>query len=125
MIGIDTNVLVRYLVRDDERQFDAARRLIDRQEGANEPVLISLVVLAETEWVLRSRCGLNKAGIAAAFSALLDTADLMFEDEPTIEHALYTWNDSRADFHRLPYQRPPPTPRLPLHGDLRRQGLEA
>jgi len=98
MLGVDTNVLVRYLTRDDERQFEAARKLFDRREGANEPMLISLVVLAETEWVLRSRYGLGKADIAASFSALLDTADLVFEDEPTLEQALYTWKDSRADF---------------------------
>ena len=98
MIGVDTNVLVRYLVRDDQRQFEAARRLINREDGANEPTMISLVVLVEAEWVLRSRYDLNKADIAAAFSALLDTADLVFEDEPTLEHALYMWKDSRADF---------------------------
>ena len=98
MIGVDTNVLVRYLVRDDQRQFEAARRLINREDGANAPTMISLVVLVEAEWVLRSRYDLNKADIAAAFSALLDTADLVFEDEPTLEHALYMWKDSRADF---------------------------
>lgn len=98
MIGVDTNVLVRYLVRDDQRQFEAARRLINREDGANEPTMISLVVLVEAEWVLRSRYDLNKADIAAAFSALLDTADLVFEDEPTLEHALYMWKVSRADF---------------------------
>ena len=95
MIGVDTNVLVRYLVSDDQRQFEAARNLI---LGANETVLISLVVLVETEWVLRSRYDLGKARIAAAFSGLLETTDLVFEDEPAVEHALYAWKDSRADF---------------------------
>ena len=60
MLGLDTNVLVRFLVRDHEAQFERARRLIKREVGAQEKVLISLMVLLETEWVLRSRYGLPK-----------------------------------------------------------------
>ena len=44
MLGIDTNVLVRFLVRDHEAQFERARRLIKREVGAQEKVLISLWV---------------------------------------------------------------------------------
>jgi predicted nucleic-acid-binding protein len=60
--------------------------------------LVSLLVLLETEWVLRSRYELVKSDIVAAFSALLDTADLTFEDEPSVELAVYSWKDSAADF---------------------------
>jgi predicted nucleic-acid-binding protein len=60
--------------------------------------LVSLLVLLETEWVLRSRYELTKAEIATAFSALLDAADLSLEDEPAIEQAVYSWKDSSADF---------------------------
>ena len=98
MLGLDTNVLVRYLVQDDRRQYEKARRLIQREAGNGEPVLISLLVLLEVEWVLRSRYGLSKADILAAFSALLDAADLAFEDETSVEYALYSWKDSAADF---------------------------
>jgi predicted nucleic-acid-binding protein len=98
MLGLDTNVLVRYLVRDDQLQFEKARRLIRRESDKGEPVLISLLVLLETEWALRSRYELSKPEILSAFSTLLDVADLAFEDEPSIEHALYSWKDSSADF---------------------------
>jgi predicted nucleic-acid-binding protein len=98
MIGIDTNVLVRFLVRDDQQQFERARRLIKREVGSGETVLISLVVLLETEWVLRSRYGLGKTEIVATLSALLDTVELQFEDEPAIEEAVFTWKDSAAEF---------------------------
>ena len=98
MLGLDTNVLVRYLVRDDQLQFEKARRLIKREAGKSEPVLVSLLVLLETEWVLRSRYDLSKPDILSAFSTLLDVADLAFEDEPSVEHALYSWKDSVADF---------------------------
>ena len=60
MLGIDTNVLVRFLVRDDEAQFEKARRLIRREVGTGEDVFVSLMVLMETEWVLRSRYSLQK-----------------------------------------------------------------
>src|ERR1700733_12788199 len=98
MLGLDTNVLVRYLTQDDRRQYEKARRLIHREAGKGEPVLVSLLVLLEIERVLRSRYGLSKAEILAAFSALLDAADLAFEDETSVEYALYSWKDSGADF---------------------------
>lgn len=98
MLGVDTNVLVRYLIRDDPPQYEKARRLIDREVTKGEPVLVSLLVLLETEFVLRSRYELAKADIVTAFSALLDTADLAFEDEPSVENAVYSWKDSAVDF---------------------------
>ena len=48
--------------------------------------------------MLRSRYELSKAEILAAVSALLDAADLAFEDEPSVEHAVHSWKDSAADF---------------------------
>ena len=98
MLGLDSNVLVRYLVRDDQLQFEKARRLIKRESNKGESVLVSLLVLLETEWVLRSRYELSKPEILSTFSTLLDVADLAFEDEPSVEHALYSWKDSVADF---------------------------
>ena len=98
MIGIDTNVLVRFLVRDDEHQFERARRLLKRGIGGGEPVFISHLVLLETEWVLRSRYGVTKTAILAALNALLDASELQFEDERSIEEAVFTWKDSTAEF---------------------------
>ena len=60
--------------------------------------MISLLVLLETEWVLRSRYGLQKNEIMDAVLGLLDAAELEFEDEPAIEEALYVWKDSAAEF---------------------------
>lgn len=98
MLGIDSNVLVRYLVGDDRSQYERARRLIHREENIGEPVLVSLLVLLEMEWVLRSRYGLTKPEIVAAVSSLLQTAEVVFEDEPSVEHAIYMWKDSQAEF---------------------------
>jgi len=94
MIGLDTNVLVRFLVRDDEAQFERSRRLIRREAAAGEPVLINLLVILETEWVLRSRYDLSKAQILTAFSGLLESVEISFEDEPSLEQALFLWKES-------------------------------
>mgnify|MGYP006353815089 CR=1 FL=1 len=98
MLGIDTNVLVRYLVRDDEVQFERARKLIKREVAAGRRVFVSQLVLLETEWVLRSRYSLQKNQIIVAISGLLDAADVQFEDEPAVEEALFVWKDTAADF---------------------------
>lgn len=98
MLGLDTNVLVRFLVQDDLAQFKRARRLLAREVRRGEPVFISLLVLLETEWVLRSRYGLGKQAIADALSELLGAAELRFDCEPALEEALYLWKDSPADF---------------------------
>src|SRR5438552_15992801 len=97
MLGIDTNVLVRFLVRDDEAQFQKARGVISRGAGA-ENVFVSLVVLVESEWVLRSRYRLRKTQIMGAISGLLDAADVAFEDEAAVEEAVFAWEESTADF---------------------------
>lgn len=98
MLGIDTNVLVRFLVRDDETQFEKARKLIKREVAAGRRVFVNQLVLMETEWVLRSRYDLPKSQIISALSGLLEAADLQLEDEPSIEEALFIWKDTAADF---------------------------
>ena len=98
MLGLDTNVLVRFLVRDDEAQFEKARRLIKRGVAAGSGIFVNQLVLLETEWVLRSRYSLTKNQIIEVISGLLEASDLQFEDEPAIEEALFTWQDASADF---------------------------
>ena len=98
MLGIDTNVLVRFLVRDEERQFARAQRLLRREVERGGPVFVSHLVLLETEWVLRSRYELSKAEILGAFSGLLESAELQIEAELSVEQALFIWKDSAAEF---------------------------
>ena len=98
MLGIDTNVLVRFLVRDDEAQFEKARKLIKREVAAGRRVFVNQLVLMETEWVLRSRYVVSKSQIIEAVSGLLNATDVQIEDEPAIEEALFIWKDSIADF---------------------------
>ncbi|MHB1592151.1 MAG: PIN domain-containing protein, partial [Sulfuricella sp.] len=85
MLGIDTNVLVRFLVRDDDTQFEKARKLIKREVAAGRRVFINQLVLMEAEWVLRSRYVVPKNRIIETISGLLNATDVQFEDEPAIE----------------------------------------
>ena len=91
MLGIDTNVVVRLIVADDAEQTRRARKLIVQALGRDESVLVSLLVLLESEWVLRSRYGFSR-------DALLEARELSFEDEPALEEALFHWKDSACGF---------------------------
>ena len=90
-LAVNTNVIVRLLVRDDEKQYAAVKRLANRAGAAGEPILILLMVILETEWVLRSRYKLDKASIAQAFAQLLESQDVTVENAATLEEALYVW----------------------------------
>ncbi len=61
-------------------------------------VLVSLPVLLETEWVLRSRYELPRESILRLFRAALEARELTFEDEAAVEEALYNWQDSPSGF---------------------------
>lgn len=98
MLGVDTNVLVRFLVRDDEAQFEKARKLIKREVAGGSRIFVCQLVLLESEWVLRSRYRLPKNLVIEAISGLLDSTDVRFEDEQAIEEALFIWKDTTADF---------------------------
>ena len=98
MLGIDTNVLVRFLVQDDAEQFEKALKLIKREVAASRRVFINQLVLLETEWVLRSRYATPKEKIIEAISGLLEAVDVQLEDEAAIEEALFIWKESTADF---------------------------
>ena len=98
MLGIDTNVLIRFLVRDDQTQFEKARKLLKREVSSGRRVFINQLVLLETEWVLRSRYGLAKTQMLETISGLLDAPDVQLEDEPSIEEAVFVWRDANADF---------------------------
>lgn len=98
MLGLDTNVLVRFLVRDDELQFTRAQNRIKREVAAGGRVFVSLMVLLETEWVLRSRYALTKAELLGTFSTLLEARELEIEDEHALEETLVTWKSANVEF---------------------------
>ncbi len=85
MIGLDTNVLVRYLTRDDESQYRATMKLLTRKSAR---FFVADLVLVETDWVLSSLYDWTRDEIADAFARLLQVHNLQFEDEDRIRHSL-------------------------------------
>ena len=98
MAGLDTNVLVRWLVADDPVQTAQARALFESGRLQGHPFFVPSTVLLELEWVLRSRYGLEKPAMLAVFSALLETQEIDIQCEPALEHALNLYRTGRAEF---------------------------
>lgn len=98
MAALDTNVLVRFLVQDDEAQGKAAARLIRSGIEAGRPLFVPITVLLELEWVLRSAFGLDKAAVLLALTQLLGSFELDFESETAVEAAVAEYERGAADF---------------------------
>lgn len=98
MIGIDTNVLVRYLTLDDDDQVDRVDRLIQEAVERDEALRVDPVVLCETAWVLQSAYGLPRKEIADALERVLDTRQFEIEDRDSVRDALGSFRRARGDF---------------------------
>ena len=98
MAAIDTNILVRFLIQDDEQQGQLARRLIQHVLAQGETLFIPVTVLLELEWVLRSNFLFNKSQVVELISNLLSTKETEFESEPSVEIALDLFRNHAADF---------------------------
>ena len=98
MIGLDTNVVIRYLTQDDPKQSAVATRLMEKTLSADEPGFISLVVLAEVVWVLVSLYSVDRAGVAEVVSGLLTTEQLRVESAELVWRAKRRYEASKADF---------------------------
>jgi predicted nucleic-acid-binding protein len=95
MIGLDTNILVRYLTRDDEQQWQRATTVIQQ----NQPCFITNIVLCELVWVLRGgNYGFCKDEIIRVLEAMLHSAAFEFEDRSTVDQALQRYKQGKADF---------------------------
>ena len=92
MIALDTNVVVRFLTRDDAAQAERARKLIE-----NNAVWLTKSVLLESEWVLRYSYGFPSERILGALSGLLGLSNVMVEDAEQVSQAL-EWHASGMDF---------------------------
>ena len=98
MRGLDTNVLVRYLVLDDKRQADIADRAIQQAVEDGQSLLICGIVLAETVWVLEDVYGFEKSEILSALDKILSTADFSIENRDVVERSLEDFRKSKSDF---------------------------
>jgi predicted nucleic-acid-binding protein len=98
MAGLDTNVLVRWLVDDDAGQSQRIKALFESALRQGRSLFVPLTVTLELEWVLRSRYKFIKPDILLAMNALLETRELEFQAEPAIERALHAYRQGNADF---------------------------
>ena len=98
MIGIDTNVLVRYVTQDDSVQAPIARRFIEKTISAERPGHVSLVTLAEFVWVLRTRYNASRDEIVTAVEELLADPRLIVQDENAVWRAVDDYDFDSVDF---------------------------
>lgn len=87
MIGLDTNVLVRYLAQDDVPQAEVATRLIEQELSPTQPGFISLVVLVELCWVLKRLYNATDLELAGTVADMLGSPQLQIEQRHAVQTA--------------------------------------
>jgi len=97
MIGLDTNILVRYITQDDAAQSRKANTLIESLTEAT-PGFVALVSVVELVWVLQGSYHSNKKEIITVLDTLLRTKGLVVEDADVVWQALRRFAGSSSDF---------------------------
>lgn len=97
MIGLDTNVIVRYVMQDDPKQAQKASKLIESLTP-EVPGFVPLVALVELVWVLTSCYDLTRGQVAQALDALLRAKEIVLERAEQVTQALRTFSTNGADF---------------------------
>jgi len=98
VIGIDTNVLVRYLAQDDPVQAQAATRLIEQTCTKDNPGFLNHLVLCETIWVLEGCYGQPKDTLVITIEQILRVAQLRVDEPQVVWQALEDYRNNQADF---------------------------
>jgi predicted nucleic-acid-binding protein len=93
MLGLDTNVLLRYIVQDDARQAQTASRFIEHALSTAAPGFIGHIVLCEMTWVLESGYGYEREQIAATLQRVLETDRFQIERPALAWRALDAYHD--------------------------------
>jgi predicted nucleic-acid-binding protein len=98
MIGLDTNVLVRYLTRDDPRQYGRVAALVESAASRGDRFVISTAVLCELVWVLETGYDYSREEIARALDHMLGIAQFEVEHIDEARRALDDFRSTKADF---------------------------
>jgi len=96
--GIDTNVLIRYIVQDDLRQSQKSTQFLEEHCSVETPGHISLIVLCEVVWVLRSAYGYAKDEILKVLQLILSTPEFTIESSVVAWGALRQYKLGKADY---------------------------
>ena len=97
MIGLDTNVLVRYVAQDDAKQSPKATRLIESL-SVDAPGYVSIVSVVELVWVLTGCYALTKGEICEVLETLLRTKEIVVAHTDTLWKAIRLFKGGKADF---------------------------
>ena len=98
MIGLDTNVLVRYLTQDDPAQAKKAIRTIEGGASEDSAFFINAVVVCELVWVLESAYGYGQEEVGPVLEQILRTRQFRFEDKDLLSQALTDYRTGNGDF---------------------------
>ena len=101
MKAVDTNILVRFLVRDDPKQSDAVYRKLKQTENENGVLFVPLLVVLETVWVLESVYDISKKEIAEAIDALLLMPVFQFEAQGAISSTIKSASETKLELSDL------------------------
>jgi predicted nucleic-acid-binding protein len=98
VIGLDTNVLVRYLTQDEPGQAKKANALIAAAAAKREKLHLDVVVLCEVVWVLRGAYGFDKDTVCGALEKILAAAQFSIADRDRVREALALYRAEGGDF---------------------------
>jgi predicted nucleic-acid-binding protein len=98
MIGLDTNVILRYLLQDDPKQARQANQIVDRQLSEQTPGFISLATVLEIVWVMRSLLKQNPSQIASHLENLLVADSLEVQNEQQVFEAVFALKRGTGEF---------------------------
>lgn len=98
MIGLDTNVVLRYLAQDDPRQSKAASTLIENELTREEPGFIAAISMIEVAWVLKRLYAATRDEVADAVEGLVAAPTIVVEHRSLIRQAVRDFRGSAAEF---------------------------
>ncbi|MFO7769535.1 MAG: type II toxin-antitoxin system VapC family toxin [bacterium] len=98
MTALDTNVLVRILVKDDPEQTKRGVQLVRKTERRDERFHVSEIVLCEVVWVLRAVYGFGRKEVAEALLKLVSSRQLVFNAPDRLHRALRAYEAGKGDF---------------------------
>jgi predicted nucleic-acid-binding protein len=97
VIGLDTNVLVRYITQDDNKQAALANALIENLDDAS-PGFVTLVTLVELSWVLESAYKFTRQQFAQVMQTLMTVDTIKLDRAAVVASAVRVYSASEADF---------------------------
>jgi predicted nucleic-acid-binding protein len=98
VIGLDTNVLVRYIAQDDPVQSRKAINLIEQKLSLDNPGFVSVIAMVETSWVLKRSYRLSDLQLAAAIERVLQIEVLLVENEQEVFAAMVALKARQGSF---------------------------